>query len=631
MTNPLPSFWKWTRPEDAERLASAQETMDPPPGWSRRAMQAALIDVRLGPPWAAWALRSSDEFGLKDTAEHTALAIAAMTLEPDGQAPERLVRWGWGAKILTRTPGAATAPLHDWLWSLAMERRDECARRSPAGVGSAALPTATVEAWKLGLTLGAPACIAGRDLAPWIALSVASAPLVAILTSFERLWLDPSARDIEDAVLSEWVAGAIAASPSPVLLAFAGDRSSAPRHAEVRTVLERADVDREVRARWAAALSAARSTLSIETASLGEELLGALEAMFSNAGTYLWARSSAAPAAPTSGLERPWSVERLSLDVTRALERVERDPAWTSSIDVQRWGVGPLDADLVADWFPRGLVELALDETVGGRAPRIRALLKEIPEGELRYYRGFRGIPPDIDSLGLMLQLAARLPDPPLDRVESWLSLLPWNLRPDGLPHVWLRRSASGPTHEPADLQWAGDRCTACLLCLLLGLLSWSLGSTIRDRHRGSIDALLGHTLSCLGEDGLEGCHHYIPEYAIHLFFRVAARLGEGPAHARRDRLAERILSSQRLDGSWGSPQRTAWMLEALCLARPERSAIERGARYLSETQRGDGAWLSEVVYYTMGKRGVMIEYRGIEVTTAMCARALHAAYRALG
>ncbi|XXY46116.1 hypothetical protein WME91_39545 [Sorangium sp. So ce269] len=631
MPNLLPSFWKWTRPEDAERLASALQEVEPPPGWSHRATRIALVDAGLGPPWAAWALRIADAFGLQDTAACTALAIAAMTLEPGRDAPDRLVCWGWGARLLARLPGVATASFHDWLWSLALETPDELVGRPPASGGAAPPPATRCGAWKLALALGAPAQMSGRDLTPWIALATASAPLIAILASFERLWLDPSGRDIRDAAWSEWVAIAIAASPPPVLLAFAGDRSSAPRREEVRAALERRDVDEAVQARWSAALSAARLALSPETASLGEELLGALEATFSSACAYLWVRSFTAPPAPTSGLVRPWSIEQLPLDITRALERVERDPGWTSSIDVQRWGVAPLEGDLVADWFPRGLVELALDETAGGRAPRIRALLEEIPPGELRYYRGFRGIPPDADSLGLMLQLAARLPDPPLDRLESWLALLPHNLGPDGVPNVWLRRSANGATHEPPDLEWAGDRCTACLLRLLLGLLSWSPDSPVRDGHQGMINTLLAHALRCLGEGGFDGCHHYIPEYAVHLLFRVAARLDAGPVLGQRDRLAERILATQRLDGSWGSPQRTAWMLEALCFVECNRSAIERGARYLAETQRGDGAWGSEVVYYTVGKPAFMVEYRGVEVTTAMCARALHAAYHALG
>ena len=48
-------------------------------------------------------------------------------------------------------------------------------------------------------------------------------------------------------------------------------------------------------------------------------------------------------------------------------------------------------------------------------------------------------------------------------------------------------------------------------------------------------------------------------------------------------------------DGSWGSPQRTAWNVIALSLHQPEEESLTRAARYLSETQRGDGSWLPEL------------------------------------
>ena len=34
------------------------------------------------------------------------------------------------------------------------------------------------------------------------------------------------------------------------------------------------------------------------------------------------------------------------------------------------------------------------------------------------------------------------------------------------------------------------------------------------------------------------------------------------------------------------------------------------------------------MVYFTVGKPGFMVDYQGVEVTTAMCARALQAAHR---
>ncbi|WP_437980266.1 hypothetical protein [Sorangium sp. So ce117] len=616
-------YWRGTHGGDADRLEAAARALEAG-ALPRRSGGAPGLDAP-GPPFESWALRILDALGRSDVAAAAALAIGAMLT--DRAAEGRLGRWAWAVRTLSTAAPEAAEELRAWCWSTALDVEDE---------GHAGAPGASEMKGKLRVLFGVIAVIAGRAPAPWRNVAALSAPLVAILASFERLWLAPAARDVEDAVSSEWIEVALSAAPDPVLIAFAGRRSSPARRAEVREALARPEVVRRVKERWAEALAAARGALSPETALAGGELLRILEETFSYVDSYLWVRSLSARGgepAPAGRLPSAWSWDRVPIDVQRAVERVAHDPAWTSSIDVQRWGVAPLEADVVGEWFPRGLVELALQETIGGREDSIRSLLSEIPPGELRYYRGFQGIPPDADSLGLMLLLASMLPDPPVDRLASWLSLLPENVGPDGVPNIWLRRSAAGPTHDPPDITWAGDRCTACLLSLLWGLSSLARAPTglsaMPPRCQALIPPLRSHVLTCLGDDGFSGCHHYDQAYATYLFFRVAARLPDEAMTQRRDAMAAKLLAEQRLDGSWGSPQRTAWMLEALCLSRPEPLAVTRAVRYLSETQRGDGGWQSEMVYFTVGKPGFMVEYHGIEVTTAMCARAMSAAFRA--
>lgn len=618
----MTAYWRGAHSGDAARLQAAARGIEAA-GLPRPSPGAPAAGA-LGPPFEIWALRMLDALGRSDVAAVAALGIMAMLR--DCPAEGRLGRWAWAVRAMSAAAPEKAEEIRAWCWSAALEVEGE----ERAGASSLSATRG-----KLRVLFGVISVIAGRAPDPLQDIAALSAPLVAILASFERLWLAPTARDIEDAVSSEWIEIALSVSPEPVLVALAGRRSSPARRAEVRAALERPEVLRRVEARWAEALAAARRGLSPEAAPAGDELLKILEETFSYVDSYLWARSLAAHGdarTPAGSLPSPWSWDQVPTDVRRAVERIERDPAWTSSIDVQRWGVAPLAADVVGEWFPRGLVELALQEAAGGREGSIRALLSEIPPGELRYYRGFRGIPPDADSLGLMLSLASLLPDPPVDRLASWLSLLPENLGPDGVPNVWLRRSAGGPTHEPPDIAWAGDRCTACLLSLLWGLTSLARApggiSALRPRCEALIQPLLSHVLSCLGDDGFSGCHHYDEVYATYLFFRAAAGLPGAAVEQRRDALAAKLLAEQRLDGSWGSPQRTAWMLEALCLSRPEPLAITRAVRYLSETQRGDGAWQSEMVYFTVGKPGFMVEYHGIEVTTAMCARAMSAALR---
>lgn len=614
MTTILPALSGFTRAHDEARLLAARVACSEVLGaeWP--------LSRTCEPPWAAWALRASDELGLGDVAATVAVAVAAMTFEGRAEEEARglVARWAAGAQVLahTITDMGRYQEFQRWLAAVAVATR-----------AAGDLP---VVAWKLRLVFGAPAWCAGVDAAPWTALGAELAPAVALLASFERFWLAPDGVELASEPAAAWLACALDAAPAATRLALAGVLRAPARREEVRAVLERPEVEQEVRRRFAASVAAARAALTSGTAALGRELIDSLEALFARAMTYLFARGLARAPASATAFVRPWTKAECRKDIQRALERLEREPTWDGCVDAQRWGVAPVAADVAADWFPRGLIEIALDETAGGRAARISALLGEVAPGDLRYYRNFRFVPPDVDSLGLALELAARLPEPPVERLASWLALLRHNLGADGVPHVWLVESQAGPTYDAPAVEWAGDRCTACLLRLLLGLRGMPSSSELGVDRAPLERALVHHVLGCLGAEGFAGCHHYPPEYALHLFFRVAACLDDARVRAARARLTERLLARQRLDGSWGSPQQTAWLLEALCLARPERSAVERAARYLSETQRGDGAWHAELVYYTVGKPGLMTEYRSLEVTTAMCARALRAAERAL-
>ncbi len=383
-----------------------------------------------------------------------------------------------------------------------------------------------------------------------------------------------------------------------------------------------------IRTCWQEALGAARGALSVETESVGEAFLAALEGSFAHADTHVWCQALLQVGCPDRECGSEWSRATLDVDLARAVQRIALDPSWSSSIELQRWGMGLEDVDLRADWFPRGFIELGLSTIVGGRELRIHALLSEIPPGELRYFRGWRGIPPDADSLGIMLQLASELADPPHARLASWIRRMEENVGEDGVPPVWFRRSADGPTHDPPDRVWEGDACTASLLSLALGLVSFDGG-----RFTPVVTAIVRRALASFAGIRFSGTYYYPDAYATHLFILLVARLPAGAplhdeAHRLRDAVVRSLASAQRLDGSWGSPQTTAWALEALCSAGPEPLAVARAARFLGDSQRGDGSWLPETLYRIAGKRGSLSGHQGIELTTVICARALAAARR---
>jgi hypothetical protein len=152
----------------------------------------------------------------------------------------------------------------------------------------------------------------------------------------------------------------------------------------------------------------------------------------------------------------------------------------------------------------------------------------------------------------------------------------------------------------------------------------------------------------------LGGCYYYDPSWGALQLARLAQEL---PPAVAGERLVDDLRAvcgalrcalpaAQRLDGGWGSPQRTAACAEALVAltdpagrghrgdlaARPERDdvVLRRAMRYLGETQRPDGSWRAEPLFVTPGKSGHVTWHEGRELTTALCARALHACAAAL-
>jgi hypothetical protein len=107
------------------------------------------------------------------------------------------------------------------------------------------------------------------------------------------------------------------------------------------------------------------------------------------------------------------------------------------------------------------------------------------------------------------------------------------------------------------------------------------------------------------------------------LFVRLARAL---PAHeglaAGAAAVAAAYLVEQRLDGGWGSPVETARALE-IVWGHAERLTLLRGARYLVETQRGDGGWEVGEAWKTAGRPGYVVPFGGPELTAAECGAAL--------
>jgi hypothetical protein len=230
-----------------------------------------------------------------------------------------------------------------------------------------------------------------------------------------------------------------------------------------------------------------------------------------------------------------------------------------------------------------------------------------------------------------MLQLAAAVGAPP-DRAETWIAVMLANVGPDGAVPTWFVRAPDGT--EYGGTIDSGDACPAVRLNLLAGLLSFDparFDALIQENARRAVAAF--------GPDRVEGLVFYDDAYASLAFLRFAAlyraravtRPLEGAVAGLEATLRASAAASQRLDGGWGSPQRTAAWLEGAATAEaPDPLLLERGARYLGELQLADGSWAAEPLYLIPMKRDREGRHRGGALTTALCARSLQAASAAL-
>lgn len=218
------------------------------------------------------------------------------------------------------------------------------------------------------------------------------------------------------------------------------------------------------------------------------------------------------------------------------------------------------------------------------------ALFDALPEEPPRWYEGWRGIPPDADSLGLWLRMAGELGRREDPRLASWLAPLQ-ALPAHCPPGTWLL-----PEGEPP--AWGGARCGGVQAALALGLLAarpegWS------DR----VQVIL---------DNPDPAWHYPEAVARAWLAEAALAAGRTPAlpaievgHGA-DALALAVAVPVLIDG--GAPAPT----------------VRAGLRALARLQRPDGSWPASPYFLVPGKPPRRADrFLSTEVTTAACVRAM--------
>lgn len=495
------------------------------------------------------------------------------------------------------------------------------------------------------MPLGAPWDAWGlqeRDLPPGLR------GLVRLCEAQARLWLDPLDCALVDASPAlDPVLGPVLQDPElgPRLrLALAGDRRPLDRRQELLALLAGEAALALQEGAWEAALGRARRGRLrpswrefVEGFAAGHRYLRSARLV----------RGWAASARPRAGPPGP---EQLLRTMQAAAAFVLRPGGLRSAWELQRWGVGEHRGPLVSRWFQEGILLQGLHEAGFDQAKAIRALLDSLPE-ELRWYcvlgaddtpreagGCWRGIPPDADSLGLMLQLDALVGGLAPGRAAGWRAFLHASLGTDGRIPTWFYTApGGGPSIEGPAWEYADNDCTTARATALLGLLLHAHPQDEACRRRNAEIVLAAFAGSLDGGDARADSFYYPPAYAELVFLRLAAawaRLAPADALGRElaetaRRLGSRILARQDPDGGFGGDQDTGLRLEALCLVDAPVEALARGLRALDERQRPDGAWQSAPFYLMPGKDlGRIAWHQASEYATLFCLRAVGCAMR---
>lgn len=606
-----------------------------PPDTRSRAGRCAPADLAAtAAPAVSWAQRISEALGL---ASPGAVAAAVFLLGGGGSGAQTPA--GREAAIaLLREAGASPSALLDCLLAApcpgAAGQQREVVAASLSAPGSRSGPERL--GWEIPLAVLAPGLLGGLAAAPLVALGEALAEAASLYAAEVCLWRDPRGGDLARRPLSPALAPVLGDPQlAPQLLdALAGDPSIPSNLAAIQRILSSDGGVAALYARWEVLITTAAQALAAPglPPAMAEAVAPILEGLGARMGALraeMIFRGAALEAVPP----RASAGAALRQALADAADALWADETFAEAWEVQRRGVGSFSGPLVGQRFPRALIlsQLLPDpRAVSGAS----ALLRGSPP-VLRYYDDFDAIPPDADSLGVMLGLAASTPDPPRARIEGWLAMLAASA-PRGQPApTWLTQGPAGPTSSHPQVRWGGDACAAVRLALVCGLLAWD-----GPGHRDAVDANLRAALpvDSGGAPRLGDCFHYRRDFALHLLFAAREALqsagwaGDGAAAVEQvaAREARDLIASQRLDGGWGDVQASALILGGLARGWAEAGILRRGARFVVARQRGDGAWDAEPLWITFGGRGATVRHRSRLLTTALVVGALRRAERAL-
>lgn len=299
------------------------------------------------------------------------------------------------------------------------------------------------------------------------------------------------------------------------------------------------------------------------------------------------------------------------------------DPSYRDAWEVNRWGFLNVP-DLTCKVFPIGLV---LDNRVAAGddcAAEIDALFERYVHNRFHYFEQASALPPDCDTLGLMLGLAAHAAQPrrwrdALDEPLAWMRA---NIEADGGLPVFLTRGVDAGDGR-AYAHVAGRHCAAVQARLLLGLVRHDA-----ERFR----SVVGAAARCLFEQVARARGGAFWFYDLPLGAGLVLQLSEALVRHGFDLEAEAttaVSTCVALLRKHADLARLSGQDAALLWLAGGATAAAEGLRHaawpelLIRSQQQDGGWAAAPLYTLPTRGNLMTWYTSRVVTTSYAYRAL--------
>jgi hypothetical protein len=304
----------------------------------------------------------------------------------------------------------------------------------------------------------------------------------------------------------------------------------------------------------------------------------------------------------TAGMAR-----RTAAAVEHARRFLLADPAMAEAREVHRRA--DLNRPEMTSTFPLAFPLEALARCGAAVSERLESWLQELASRSFSYYDDPRLAALDADTVGAVLRLQqyrspGRDASPTTDALLGRVSAA---LEPSDRIPVWLER--------PADsrIRLAGGRCVAVEANFLLGLRAGGAELFPKLGARA-----LARLWSDFAARGTTDVIDYLPEYLLVPISRLLAD-GEDPGDAARARLRWEI--QQRAETR--SPQTAAFLTLAASKHPDMETVAWSWIEVLSRSQRHDGGWDAEPLFWVNGAGGTPEWFRSRTVTTGFCYEAL--------